>query len=106
MPQLLFQFQHNGVSKDGPFLETLIHILNQRKITYDGIQNHQHSDAVSVDFSSPEEAKNAYKTLDGKLFFRFIFFVFVYLLIIMYIVRIIVAQTKMVPRFFVCAYSV
>ncbi|XP_057294108.1 insulin-like growth factor 2 mRNA-binding protein 2 [Hydractinia symbiolongicarpus] len=65
MPQLLFQFQHNGVSKDGPFLETLIHILNQRKITYDGIQKHQHSDAVSVDFSSPEEAKNAYKTLDG-----------------------------------------
>ena len=63
MPQLLFQFQRNGSTNDGPLLESLVHILSQSNIKYDGIQ--KTNDAVSVDFSSPEEAKKAYKTLDG-----------------------------------------
>lgn len=64
MPQLLFQFQRNGNSADGPILETLIHILSQRKLKYDEIQ--KQDDGVAIDFSDHEEAKNAFKTLDGK----------------------------------------
>ena len=66
MPQLLFQFQRNGTSADGPFLETLIHILSQRKLEYDGIQK-QDAGAIAVDFPNPDEAKNAFKLLDGKI---------------------------------------
>jgi len=63
MPQLLFQFKQNGSTTETPMMESLVQVLSQSSIKYDGIK--KHGDAVSVDFSSPEEAKNAYKTLDG-----------------------------------------
>lgn len=67
MPQVLFQFKPVVSEKDGPVLETLARLLNQHKMKYDGIQKRGEG-LVSVDFSSPEDAKNAYKSLDGKEF--------------------------------------
>jgi len=67
MPQVLFQFKPVVSEKDGPVLESLVHMLNQHKMKYDGIQKRGEG-LISVDFSSPEDAKNAYKSLDGKEF--------------------------------------
>lgn len=67
MPQVLFQFQPPVKEKDGPVLESLVRMLNQHKMKYEGIQK-KGEGQISVDFSTPEDAKNAYKTLDGKEF--------------------------------------
>jgi len=67
MPQVLFQFKPVVSEKDGSVLESLARMLNQHKMKYDGIQKRGEG-LVSVDFSSPEDAKNAYKSLDGKEF--------------------------------------
>jgi len=66
MPQVLLQFKP-VTGKDGPVLESLVRMLNQHKMKYDGIQKRGEG-LISVDFTTPEDAKNAYKTLDGKEF--------------------------------------
>lgn len=67
MPQVLLQFKPVTGGKDGPVLESLVRMLNQHKMKYDGIQKRGEG-LISVDFTTPEDAKNAYKTLDGKEF--------------------------------------
>ena len=68
MPHLLFQFRRNDKNHDYPSAELLEQLFKQHSISYDRIVK-EDDDSVSVNFKSPEDAKTAYKTFDGKLLF-------------------------------------